>query len=240
MSPHDARLPVGRGIVVAIVLSTIGAALLAALGSIGGGWGGAGDTWSGWSAAGGWGAPDGWGAPSAWGTAGAWPAWHALRLVVALLGLAYTAYLLAESGERVGRITAFVLWCIAALLIWLAAPTLVLYVLAHAGLVFVVRALYFSPNLIGALADLGLIAIGLVFAVWAASRSHSALLAFWCFFLVQSFHVRLLGQFGSRTRNTSRASASTDDAFSHAPGDDAFARAHAAAEDALRRMTAGQ
>src|SRR5690606_1811956 len=66
----------------------------------------------------------------------------ALRAVVALLGLAYVLYLLSRSTERTGRITAVVLWAAAAAAAWAASPSLAVYVLLHAGMVWLVRSLY--------------------------------------------------------------------------------------------------
>ena len=72
---------------------------------------------------------------------------------------------------------------------WLAGVPLVGYVLIHVGLLWLVRSLYFYSGVLPALLDLGLSALGLAFAVWAAGRSGSPLLALWCFFLVQALHV---------------------------------------------------
>jgi hypothetical protein len=148
----------------------------------------------------------------------------ALRAVIALMGFAYVLYLLASSEERVGRISTVALWLCAAAAAWFAGVPLVGYVLIHAGLAWLVRSLYFAHGLLAALAELGLVMLGLAFAVWAASRSGSALLAFWCFFLVQAFHALVPAAFGRRTAE---------------PRDEqAFTRAQRAAEAALQRMSA--
>jgi hypothetical protein len=97
------------------------------------------------------------------------------------------------------------------------------YVLVHLGAVWLVRSLYYYSGLLPALADLGLTLLGAAFAVWAAQRADSAWLAFWCFFLVQAFHVSIPASLPSR-------------AALDAP-DDAFARAHRAAEAAVRRLS---
>ncbi|HET8698058.1 MAG TPA: hypothetical protein VFO94_11255, partial [Gammaproteobacteria bacterium] len=115
----------------------------------------------------------------------------ALRAVVALLGFAYVLYVLGRSGERVGRVTTVAAWALAAALAWASGIPFVAYVLVHVGLIWLVRSLYFYSGVLPALADLGLSVLGAAFAVWAAHRSGSALLAFWCFFLVQAFHVLL-------------------------------------------------
>lgn len=149
----------------------------------------------------------------------------ALRAVIALLGLAYVAYTMARSGERVGRITALGCWAAVAAATWVLAPPLVGYVLVHLGLVWLVRSLYHYAGVVPALADLALAVLGAAFAAWAAQRSGSAWLALWCFFLVQAFHALIPPTLAARG--------------APAPGDtdDAFARAHRAAEAAVRRLS---
>jgi hypothetical protein len=151
----------------------------------------------------------------------------ALRAVIALLGLSYTLYQIGRSGERVGRITTVALWIGAASFIWFLDLPLVAYVLVHVGLVWLVRSLYHYAGLLPALADLGLSVLGAAFAVWATQRTGSAWLAFWCFFLVQSFHVLIPTTFGP-------AGTTPDGA------DDAFGRAHRAAEAAVRRLSSAR
>ena len=145
----------------------------------------------------------------------------ALRAVIALLGFAYVLHAIGRSGERVGRITTLACWLAIASAAWLMGLPLAPYVLVHLGALWLVRSLYYYSGLLPALADLGLTLLGAAFAVWAAQRADSAWLAFWCFFLVQAFHVAIPA---TLTR-------------SPAP-DDAFARAHRAAEAAVRRLSA--
>lgn len=149
----------------------------------------------------------------------------ALRAVIALLGFAYTLYVIGRSGERVGRISTVACWIAVASGAWLIGLPLVGYVLLHVGLVWLVRALYHYSGLLPALADLGLSVLGAAFAVWAAQRSGSGWLALWCFFLVQAFHVLIPATLGGRGTPASE------------PTDDPFARAHRAAEAAVRRLS---
>jgi hypothetical protein len=151
----------------------------------------------------------------------------ALRAVVALLGLAYVLYVLGKSAERVGRVTTVVLWLGVSAAAWLAPVPFVGYVLIHVGLVWLVRSLYFHSGVLPATADLGLTLLGAAFGVWAANRSGSAMLALWCFFLVQAFHVLIPAAIDGRAQQR--------------PVDDdlRFGRAHAAAEAALRRLSTG-
>ena len=150
----------------------------------------------------------------------------ALRAVIALLGFAYVLYLMASSGERVGRVTTVALWTVAGSLAWFAGLPLVAYALVHVALIWLVRSLYCYSGVLPALADLGLSLLGAAFAVWAAQRSGGAWLAFWCFFLVQAFHVLIPVGIGARA----------DDSADGA--DDAFARAQRAADAAVRRLSA--
>jgi hypothetical protein len=149
----------------------------------------------------------------------------ALRAVIALLGLAYAVYVIGRSGERVGRLTTIACWLVVAGGASFVGPPLVGYLLLHIGLAWLVRSLYYYSGLLPALADFGLSLLGAAFAVWAAQRSGSAWLAFWCFFLVQAFHVLIPASL------TQRGTAVPDAA------DDAFARAHRAAEAAARRLS---
>ena len=150
----------------------------------------------------------------------------AARLAIAALGFSYALYAMAHSGERVGRIATIVCWAVAAGAAWVADLPLAAYVLAHLGLVWLVRSLYYYSGLLPALADLALTALGAAFAAWAALRLDSAWLALWCFFLVQAFHVSIPASLSSRRTNAAGTSP-----------DDAFARAQRAAEAAVRRLT---
>ena len=148
----------------------------------------------------------------------------AVRTVVAMLGLAYLMYAVSRSGERVGRLTTLACWIAVASAAWLFGLPLAGYILVHLGLLWLVRSLYHYSGLLPALVDLGVTALGAAFAAWAALRSDSAWLVLWSFFLVQAFHVLVPA---SLTRREGGAAAA----------DDAFARAHRAAEAAVRRLS---
>ena len=150
----------------------------------------------------------------------------AARLAIAALGFSYALYAMAQSGERVGRVATIVCWAVLAAVVGLVNLPLAAYILAHLGLVWLVRSLYYYSGLLPALADLALTALGAAFAAWAALRSDSAWLALWCFFLVQAFHVSIPASLSGRRAPAART-----------VPDDAFARAQRAAEAAVRRMT---
>jgi hypothetical protein len=155
------------------------------------------------------------------------PGGSALQIVIAGLGLAYALYLLRRSGERTGRITVFVCWIAAAAGIDWLAPSLTLYVAGHLGLVWLVRSLYHHASLFTALADLGLVVLGVAAGVWAITQTMSLFAAIWCFFLVQACFVAIPPRIAGRTA----------DGSARAEGDERFSRAHRAADAAVRKLS---
>ncbi len=149
----------------------------------------------------------------------------ALRLLVMLLAVAYLAYLLARSRQRIGRMATIVIWCAASALLWVTWPPISLYVLVHAGMLWIARSLYRYAGFLPVLADLCLSALALAFAWWAATRTGSTFIALWCFFLVQALHVLI----PARILRIGRTPATSD-------ADHAFRQAHRTAEAALRRL----
>ena len=151
------------------------------------------------------------------------------RAVVAALGFVYVLYRLSRSTDRVGRVVTVLVWCAAAIATWVIAPSFAVYVVVHAGLIWLVRTFYVHPDLRAAAVDLGLTAMSLAFAVWAVRRTESFLLGAWCFFLIQAMHVAIpawLAKRGARPGGT-------DDL-----PEDRFAQAHRAAQEALKRLAA--
>ena len=148
----------------------------------------------------------------------------ALRAVIALVAFAYVLCLVGKSGERVGRVATLTCWLVAAVGAGLVGLPFTAYVLVHVGLVWLVRSLYYYSGVLAALADLGLSVLGVAFAVWAAQRSGSAWLSFWCFFLTQAFHVLIPAALASGAARDGDA-------------DDSFSRAQRTAEEAIRRLS---
>lgn len=153
-----------------------------------------------------------------------------VRALVAVMGLVYVLYLLRRSNERVGRITTVAMWVIAATGIWLSGLSLALYVMAHLGVLWLIRSLYFHSSLIAALADLGLVALGFAAAVWAALETGHWFAGVWCFFLVQALFVFIPGSLGRQSK-TGAACADAEDRFQHA---------HRVAEAAVGRLSTTQ
>ena len=150
-----------------------------------------------------------------------------LRALVAGLGLAYVLYLLARSGERVGRVTAFGLWLVVTAAVAIEDPPFVAHVMVQLGLVWLVRSLYFHASVLASVGDFALGALSLAAATWAASASGSVFLSVWTLFLVQALFVAIPAAF-PRTVTSSRPE--FDD-------DDRFQRARRAAEAAVRRLS---
>jgi hypothetical protein len=149
----------------------------------------------------------------------------ALRLAVPLMSLAWLLCLLRRGRASAGRITVLAFWCAASAATWLLAPPLGIYVLVHAGLLWLARSLCFYAGLFPALLDMGLSALSLSAAIWASTRSGSVFLAAWTFFLLQALFVFIPPQLGRhRTEDTD--------------GDDheAFERARRRADTALRQL----
>lgn len=147
----------------------------------------------------------------------------ALRLLTIALGGSYVVYLLAHASKP-GRIAIAALWAIGtAVSAWLVESLPVLVCVQMLS-IWVVRCLCFHTTVIAMLADLGLSALALGGAVWAAASTASVALAVWCLFLVQALFVAL--------------PRGTPDAPS-AASDDCFERARRSARAALHRIETG-
>jgi hypothetical protein len=146
----------------------------------------------------------------------------ASRLLVPAIALAYLLYLQSRSTERVGRVTTLAGWGLSAALLWVLHPPLSLYLLAHAGLISVLRSLYFHQGPLTALADLGLTGLGLIAAAGAWLHTGSLFIAVWTLFLIQALFCFV-----------PRAGLPV----APVPEDDRFERAHRSAEAALRQLT---
>ncbi len=149
-----------------------------------------------------------------------------LELIVAGSGLAYVLYLLRRSRERVGRLTTLLGWLSATLLIAWFSPSLAFTVLAHVGLIWLVRALYHHASLLTALADLGLCGLSYAAALWAALQTHSLFASLWCFFLVQALFTLLPKRIGSKPEEVQPT-----------PDSERFHHAWQAAELAVRKLS---
>jgi len=140
--------------------------------------------------------------------------------------LVYLLYLLKRSRARIGRIAVIAGWGIASLGCWFFDVALLQQVLVQAGIIWLVRSLYFHGSLFTALLDFGLVSVGLAAAAWAMINTGSLVAALWSFFLVQSLFCWL-------PRLASRRDA---EAFSNQQPS-SFQSAHRVAIDAARKLS---
>lgn len=147
-----------------------------------------------------------------------------LRGLIAATAGSYVLYLLYRSDERAGRLAVPALWLAIAVVTWATAPGLPGFTLAHIGMLWLVRSLYFHAGITAAVLDLGLCGVGFVAALAAATASHSVFLTLWTFFLVQALFVAI---------PTVLPAAFPDPT---ADADERFQRALTTAEAAVRRV----
>lgn len=148
-----------------------------------------------------------------------------LRLLISVTGFLYSIYLLGRSTEVVGRVTAAGSWILLAAVCWFLSIPLSLYLVIHLGALWVIRSLYFYSSLLSALADLGLIGLGVSSAIWAFMHTGSLFLAIWCFFLTQALFVFIPKRIRSRHGHPAVKS------------EDRFERAHSNAQSAIHRLS---
>ncbi len=140
--------------------------------------------------------------------------------------LAYLVYLLKRSRARTGRVVVIGAWALVTLGGWLLGASLSEQVLAYAGLIWLVRSLYFHGSLVAALLDLGLVAVGLAAAVWALLNTGSMAASLWSFFLVQALFRWIPDLDRGRAGATPPAASASS-----------FQSAHRVALDAVRKLS---
>lgn len=150
-----------------------------------------------------------------------------LRLLIAGMGLLYVLYLLRRSGEKIGHITTLAIWLVMASALWLLELSLPFYLMAHLGIVWLIRSLYFYSSLFSALADLGLLLFGVAAAAWALLETGNLFLSFWSFFLVQALFAVIPNSW-NRSGKPGKSAADAEDRF---------LLAHRAAEAALAKLS---
>jgi hypothetical protein len=100
--------------------------------------------------------------------------------------LAYLLYLLKRSKARIGRVVVITGWAVTSLACWFFDVALLEQVLIQAGMIWLVRSLYFHGSLFSAALDFGLVSVGLAASAWAMVNTDSLGAALWSFFLVQA------------------------------------------------------
>jgi len=148
-----------------------------------------------------------------------------LRLAVPAVAGAYLLYFFRSNRQRTGRVVTLTLWTVLAAVAWWTAPPLPMYLLLHAGVVWLVRSLYAYSGVIPAFMDLGLSALSALALAWVLLRTGSVFLATWTLFLVQALWVVIPARIEGRTA-----------ARTPAAGNERFERASRQAEAALRQL----
>jgi hypothetical protein len=141
--------------------------------------------------------------------------------------LVYLLYLLKRSQARVGRVVVISAWALLSFGCWFLDIALLQQVLIQAGLIWLVRSLYFHGSLTSAALDFGLVSAGLAASAWALVNTGSLAAALWSFFLVQALFCWL-------PQLATRRSAGSDAYDAH---QSPFQTAHRVAEDAVRKLS---
>jgi hypothetical protein len=141
--------------------------------------------------------------------------------------LVYLLYLLKRSQARIGRVLAIGAWALISFTCWFFDVALLQQVLIQAGMIWLLRSLYFHGSLTSAALDFGLVSAGLAASAWAMVNTGSLAAALWSFFLVQALFC-WLPQLAPR-----RSAGGESPASQHSP----FQTAHRVAEDAVRKLS---
>ncbi|HUV23100.1 MAG TPA: hypothetical protein VMZ32_14985 [Gammaproteobacteria bacterium] len=141
--------------------------------------------------------------------------------------LAYLLYLLKRSRARIGRVLVIAAWAAICLGCWFFDVALLEQVMIQAGMIWLVRSLYFHGSLFSAVLDFGLVSTGLAASAWAMVNTGSLAAALWSFFLVQALF-SWLPQLAREQTPTDLTGASDP---SH------FKSAHRVAEAAVRKLS---
>lgn len=155
-----------------------------------------------------------------------------LQALIAGVSFSYVCYLLIRSQEKVGRLTVIVLWGVISVATWLFAPSTIIALFVHVGMIWLVRALYYYTSLLVALVDLGLSLFAMAAAIWTLSYTSSLFLCVWCFFLIQALFVVLPIDLTSSVTKPKH-----DATMQSSSNDDVFEQAYVSARSALRQIT---
>jgi hypothetical protein len=159
--------------------------------------------------------------------AGLIPSTRLFSVLVGLATLAYLIYLLKHSGAKVGKVVAISSWILLFAACWMLEVGLVKQILLQAGVIWLVRSLYFHRSLFSAALDLGLISVGLTSAAWTVNNTGSLATAMWSFFLTQALFFWIPDITAKQSDHPGFASHRQDP----------FQSAHQIALDAVRKLT---
>ena len=149
------------------------------------------------------------------------------NLVLCAATLTYLVYLLIRSSARVGRVVVIAGWLVASLACWFFDVALFEQVLVQAGIIWLVRSLYFHASILTAALDFGLVAAGLAASAWAMVNTGSLAAALWSFFLVQALFSWI----------PDLAQKKSADVYRNQQDQSSFQSAHRVALDAVRKLT---
>jgi hypothetical protein len=154
---------------------------------------------------------------------------HATLFNLVLCGstLIYLIYLLKRSKAKVGRIVVIAGWAAASLGCWLLDIPLFTQVLIQAGIIWLVRSLYFHRSILTAALDFGLVSAGLAASAWAMVNTGSLGGALWSFFLLQALFCWI----------PDLARKQPGDIYHQQHDQSSFQSAHRVALDAVRKLT---
>lgn len=146
-------------------------------------------------------------------------------LVFTSLTFAYIVYLLGNSGAKVGRITAVVIWLVAlGSMSWLDVP-LPVWMATLVASIWLVQSLFYYAGIVPMMFNLALQIFGVVCASAAYLHTHSITLSVWSYFLVLALDVFIPDTAYARGAKTSR----------QVQGNQDFERAYANAQHALQQ-----
>ena len=141
--------------------------------------------------------------------------------------LIYLIYLLKRSKAKVGRVVVIVSWVVTSFGCWFFEIPLSTQVLIQAGLIWLVRALYFHSSILAATLDGALVSVGFAASAWALLNTGSLAGALWSFFLVQALFCWI------PDLHRKQSGASDHNQYDQSP----FQSAHRVALDAVRKLT---
>ncbi len=149
------------------------------------------------------------------------------KLLLCAATLIYLVYLLKRSRAKVGRVIVIAGWAAASLGCWLLDMPLFEQVLVQAGIIWLVRSLYFHSSILTAALDFGLVSVGLAASAWAMVNTGSLGGALWSFFLVQALFCWI----------PDLARKQSGDIYRKQHDLSSFQSAHRVALDAVRKLT---
>lgn len=147
-----------------------------------------------------------------------------LEIAIGFISAGYLFFLLKKGRQQSGRVIAFSTWILISGAGLLVDLPIAYFILSQVFMIWLARSIVFHRSILPSLLDLGLIAFGLLTAVWALLQTDSIATALWCFFLVQSL-------FGTipNFKLTSKDQTPVDQ--------DRFQVAHRVAADAIQKLT---